>query len=300
MAASGLHVENRSISPEPDVQFIHYPNPFRPSPEGIDADVQEAVSEVDSACADGAAACLIIEPILSDGGLIIPPDGYLTKVTETARRHNVMVICDEVKVGLGRTGALNAFDHDHIHPDIVCWGKALGNGIPLSAAVGPASVLGEPAASALLTTAGNPVSCAAGLAVLHTLGEEDLPGRAQQLGEKLVRLLQELQDGHGTRGGRAANHIGDVRGRGLAIGLELVQDRESSAPDPAVAAKVSLRCWQLGVAVFVVGPNVLEITPPLVISQSELETAVEILDDAICDVFENQVSDGEIAAFAGW
>ena len=113
-------------------------------------------------------------------------------------------------------------------------------------------------------------------------------------------LLRAVQTGHGVAGGRAADHVGDVRGRGLAIGLELVTDQASRTPDPTLAAKVSLRAWQLGASVFVVGHSVLEITPPLVISEADIQTAAEIIDQAIVDVQDGRISDEEVSAFAGW
>lgn len=300
MAVSGVHVEGGSVERDPDSTFVPYPNPYRPGIAGIDSAVHASLSAIEAAIAAGDVACLIVEPILSDGGLIVPPDGYLTRVVDLAHAQGVLVICDEVKVGLGRPGTLHAFQHDGAVPDVVCWGKTLGAGIPLSAAAGPAALFDGPSASALLTTAGNPVSAAAGLAVLGILRDEDLPGRAARVGEHFRGLLRAVQTGHGVAGGRAADHVGDVRGRGLAIGLELVTDQASRTPDPTLAAKVSLRAWQLGASVFVVGHSVLEITPPLVISEADIQTAAEIIDQAIVDVQDGRISDDEVSAFAGW
>jgi 4-aminobutyrate aminotransferase len=201
----------------------------------------------------------------------------------------VPLICDEVKVGLGRTGLLHAFQHDGAVPDIVTFGKALGGGLPLSAAVGPASILDGPTASALLTTAGNPACAAAGRAVLRTLDEERLPEAAAAAGERLRAGLRKIAAGQ--------PRIGDVRGRGLAIGVDLVTgDDRTRAPE--LAQKVVYRAWQLGAVVFYVGGNVLEVTPPLTIADDEVDLAVEILARSVEEA--DAVSDEEVAPYAGW
>ena len=172
----------RAPRPIPTSVFLPYPNPFRPARGDVEADVTASLDLAEQQLAGGAIACLIVEPILSDGGLIVPPDGFLARLHELCRRHGVPMICDEVKMGLGRPGTLHAFEHDGVVPDIVTFGKVLGGGLPLSAAVGPAALLDDPPAAALLTTAGNPVCTAAGRAVLATIVGEQLPERAAKVG----------------------------------------------------------------------------------------------------------------------
>jgi 4-aminobutyrate aminotransferase len=284
---------------DPDTVLVPYPNPYRPSARGIDADVEDSLNAIRDALAAGAA-CLIIEPILSDGGLVVPPDGFLRRVQELCRAADVPLICDEVKMGLARPGTLHAFQHDGIEPDIVTFGKALGGGLPLSAAVGPAEILDHPAASALLTTAGNPVCTAAGRAVLRTLVGEDVAERSAAAGERFRAGLRGIAEGRGVDSGRSAERVGDVRGRGLAIGLELVHDRDGAEPDRTLAQKTVYRAWQLGAVVYYVGGNVLEITPPLVITDEQIDKAVDILDHAISDAIAGLVSDEEVRPYAGW
>src|SRR4029079_3224710 len=131
-------------------------------------------------------ACLIVEPILSDGGLVVPPDGFLARLHELCRRHGVPMICDEVKMGLGRPGTLHAFEHDFrdpaVVPEIITFGKVLGGGLPLSAAVGAGGVRDNALSAAPRATAGNPVCAAAGRAVLATIVGERLPERAAKIG----------------------------------------------------------------------------------------------------------------------
>ncbi|MCV7287958.1 aspartate aminotransferase family protein [Mycolicibacterium wolinskyi] len=288
MGVSGVHVD-AGVPADADVAFLPYPNPFRPARDEVGADVAACLDLADRHMATGTVACLIVEPILSDGGLVVPPDGFLADLHEVCRRHGVPLICDEVKMGLGRPGTLHAFEHDGVVPDIVTFGKVLGGGLPLSAAVGPAALLDEPAASALLTTAGNPVCTAAGRAVLATIVGEQLAERAVKVGAVLQDALRAVD----------SDVIGDVRGRGLAIGLELI-DPATWDPDPRLAAQVSYRAWELGAVVYYVGGNVLEITPPLILSEEQAVRAAEILGSAIDDAAAGKVDAEEVARYAGW
>jgi 4-aminobutyrate aminotransferase len=288
MGVSGVHVD-AGAAPDADVAFLPYPNPFRPASGDINTDVAQSLELAETHLATGSIACLIVEPILSDGGLVVPPDGFLAQLHEVCRRHGIPMICDEVKMGLGRPGTLHAFEHDGVVPEIVTFGKVLGGGLPLSAAVGPADLLDEPPAAALLTTAGNPVCTAAGRAVLATIVGEQLADRAAKVGAALQENLRAL----------TSDRIGDVRGRGLAIGLELV-DPATGDRDARFAAQVVYRAWELGAVVYYVGGNVLEITPPLVLTDAEAERAAQILGDAIADAAEGRVDDAEVARYAGW
>lgn len=292
MGVSGVHVDAGAPA-DPDAVFLPYPNPFRPGPDGVEADVTACLELADQHLGGGRVACLIVEPILSDGGLVVPPDGFLAQLHEVCRRHGVPMICDEVKMGLGRPGTLHAFEHDGVVPDIVTFGKVIGGGLPLSAAVGPAEILDNPPAAALLTTAGNPVCTAAGRAVLKTIVSDGLVDNAATVGAVLADSLRGLADSPG------GDRIGDVRGRGLAIGLELV-DPETGDRDPRLAAAVVYRAWELGAVVYYVGGNVLEITPPLVLTESQAMQAAEILGAAIGDAAAGKVDAEEVAKYAGW
>jgi 4-aminobutyrate aminotransferase len=292
MGVSGVHVD-AGVPADPDAVFIPYPNPFRPTGGNVSEDASACLALAEQALLGGSIACLIVEPILSDGGLVVPPDGFLARLHELCRAHGVPMICDEVKMGLGRPGTLHAFEHDGVVPEIVTFGKVLGGGLPLSAAVGPAALLDAPPAAALLTTAGNPVCTAAGRAVLATIVGEQLAERSARIGALLADALRALT---GAPGG---DRIGDVRGRGLAIGLELV-DPATGDRDPRCAAQVVYRAWELGAVVYYVGGNVLEITPPLVLTEDEASRAAEIIGAAIADTVAGRVDAEEVARYAGW
>jgi 4-aminobutyrate aminotransferase len=295
MAISG-HAAQAHAERAPGLVLISYPDVYRGEP-GDDPGAA-VLAELDRRFASEVdprdVAALFIEPIQSDGGLLVPPAGFFAALTERCRRHGILIVCDEVKVGLGRTGLLHAFQHDGIAPDMVTFGKGLGGGVPLSAVVGPAAVLDHATAFAMQTLHGNPVSASAGLAVLDTIRDEHLVERARAMGERLQAGLRGLAQRHAT--------IGDVRGRGLIVGVELVEDRATKAPARIAAAKVVVRALELGAVLYYVGKrsNVLELTPPLVIDEAAIDRAVDLLGRAIGDVERGRVPDEAIAGFAGW
>lgn len=285
MHASGVHLDAGNVQTDSSVVFAPYPDPYR-GPDS--AASRRAVREL---LAAGDIACVIVEPVLSDGGLVVPPDGFLADLAADCAAAGALLICDEVKVGLGRTGLMHAFQHDGVTPDLVTFGKALGSGLPISAIVGPADVLDHPAASALLTTAGNPICTAAARAVLRTLQAESLPERAAAAGERLQAGLRQATADQ--------PEVGQIRGRGLAIGVDLVEPG-STARRPDLAAATVYRLWELGAVAFYVGGNVLEITPPLVITDFEVDQAVELLAAAIADAAAGRVDAEAVARYAGW
>jgi 4-aminobutyrate aminotransferase len=245
-------------------------------------------------CPPGDVAGVIVEAVQSDGGDIVPPPHFLPMLEQVCRRHHIYLVVDEVKVGMGRTGLMFAFQHSGITPDVVILGKSLGGGLPLSAVVARQEILDVGPALALFTTTGNVLSCAAGLAVIQAIQQDDLMENARQVGAYLHGRLSELQAKHAL--------VGDVRGLGMIQGVELVRDRDSKEPAGKEAAKVVYRAFELGLLVFYVGmfSNVLEITPPLLLTEAEADEGVAILDQALADVEAGLVSDEAIARYAGW
>lgn len=274
--------------------LLSYPSAYR---DGGDA-AQAALDMLDRAfatsCPPHEVAALFIEPIQSDGGMLVPPPGFLKALAERCRRHGILIVCDEVKVGLGRTGLMHAFEHEGLVPDLVSFGKGLGGGLPISAAVGPKTIMNRATAFAMQTTHGNPIAASAALAVLRTIRGEGLVERAGRVGRRLLDGLDSLKQKHAL--------IGDVRGRGLAIGVELVADRATRRPAKVETAKTVYRAWELGLGLYYVGldSNVLELTPPLTLSEAEVDEGLAILDQALGDVAAGRVPDEKVAAFAGW
>ncbi|HEX9870616.1 MAG TPA: aminotransferase class III-fold pyridoxal phosphate-dependent enzyme, partial [Candidatus Tectomicrobia bacterium] len=239
-------------------------------------------------------AGIIVEAVQSDGGDIVPPPNFLPMLEDICRRYDTYLVVDEVKVGMGRTGQWFAFQHSGVTPDVVIMGKSLGGGLPLSAVVARKEILDVGPAQALFTTAGNALSCAAGLATVEAIEQDRLVDNARKVGAYLHDRLAALQDRHPL--------IGDVRGLGLIQGVELVKDRDTKEPASAETAKVVFRAWELGLVVFYAGmfSNVLELTPPLVLTEADVDEGVGILDRALSDVEAGQVSDAAVARYAGW
>ena len=239
-------------------------------------------------------AAFFIEPIQSDGGMLVPPPSFFGALEALCRRHGILLVSDEVKVGLGRTGKMNAFSHWGIEPDIVVFGKGLGGGLPISAVVGPEAVMNNATAFSLQTTHGNPVCAAAALAVLKTIEDENLAANASRVGAVLKTSLHRLAS--------RFDIIGDVRGEGLALGVELVSDRMSRAPAKQQTAMTVYRAHELGLVLYYVGvnSNVLEFTPPLILTETEARKGIDILEQAFADVLSGKVDTDAVSAFAGW
>jgi 4-aminobutyrate aminotransferase len=295
MSISG-HTAQTHSPPRAGLFLLPYPNLYRPRFPGAvgEATLAQLDYLLDTVCPAHDTAAILVEAIQADGGLLVPPGGFLAALAERAKARGILLVCDEVKVGLGRTGMLHAFEADGITPDIVTFGKGLGGGLPLSAVVGPASILNSRTAFAMQTLCGNPVSCSAGLAVLAAIEKEGLVTNAEARGRQLQMGLRRLMDRH--------DMIGDVRGRGLAIGVELIEDRDDRRPATKSCQKVVYRAFELGLLLFYVGTqsNVLELTPPLTLTEAEAEEGLAILGRAIEDVAAGRVDDAAVAGFAGW
>ncbi len=294
MAFSGHSVQADATKAD-GLILLPYPDPYRPyegDPTG-DAILDLFRQQLQAAGPETIAAAFI-EPIQSDGGLIVPPEGFFAKFAAICREHGILIVCDEVKVGLGRSGKLHCFEHEGFVPDILTLGKGLGGGLPLAAVIAPAAILDCATAFAMQTLHGNPVSAAAGLAVLETIEGEGLAARAEEKGQHLRAGLAQLAGRHGL--------IGDIRGRGLACGVELVRDGAHREPARAETAKLIYRAYELGLVLYYVGMNgnVLEMTPPLTISDDDIDQALAILDEALGDVAAGRVPDAVLENFAGW
>jgi 4-aminobutyrate aminotransferase len=282
------------------VTKIPYPNPYRDPFGGDGADLTDRCLGYlenylfKTICPPEHVAAVFVEAVQSDGGDVVPPDDFMPKLRALCDRYGIYLVVDEIKVGMGRTGEWFAFQHGGIEPDFVLMGKSLGGGLPLSAVVGRREVLDHETGSALFTMAGNGNSCAAGLAVVEEIERLGLIEQSLRNGARLKQLL--------TNRLMEYDIVGDVRGKGMICGVELVTDRASKDPNTTLPAKIVYRAWELGMIVYYAGNwgNVLEITPPLVIEPDAIEQGVELLDRAIADVLDGAVSDETVAPYAGW
>lgn len=298
--AMSAHIAQSQFIGGGHVVKVPYPHPYR-CPFGDDvADCAGAAIRFledyifKTICPPGDVAAVIVETLQSDGGDIVPPPTFMPMLADLCRRHGIYLVVDDVKVGMGRTGRLFSPEHYGVVPDAIILGKALGSGVPLSAVVGRRDILDAGVGLAIFTTAGNPIGCTAGLATIEAIEQDRMVDNAARVGVYMQTRLQALQERHAL--------VGDVRGLGLIQGVELVRDRETKTPAATEAAKVVFRAFELGLLLFYVGTfsNVLEITPPLILSEAEADEGVAILDRALADVESGRVSDEAIQRYSGW
>jgi 4-aminobutyrate aminotransferase/(S)-3-amino-2-methylpropionate transaminase len=227
---------------------------------------------VNTVAADAVAA-LIAEPVQGEGGFVAPPQGYFKKIKSICEKYGILFIMDEIQTGMGRTGKLFAAEHFDVIPDVMLTGKSIAGGLPLAGITGKAELLDTPHVGGLGGTfGGNPIACRAGLAVLDMLNKEMLE-KATQLGERVRTRLLDLQEEHEI--------IGDVRGLGPMIGIELVKDRGSKEPAADETKELVKRCYENGLVILSCGVyhNVIRILMPLVITDDELERGLSILEE---------------------
>jgi 4-aminobutyrate aminotransferase/(S)-3-amino-2-methylpropionate transaminase len=226
-----------------------------------------------------ATAAIIAEPIQGEGGFITPPPEYFSKLQKIAQKYDIALIIDEVQTGVGRTGKFFAIEHWGIEPDIVTLAKSLGGGMPLSAIVAREDLINRIHVGGLGGTfSGNPVSCSAGLAVMEIMLEDGLLKRAQDLGQTLLSRFQELQNSHEV--------IGEVRGKGPMLAMELVEDRETKKPAKSAAEKLVNYCFDKGLILLSCGTygNVIRTLMPLVITDEQLERGLRIMEEGFREV----------------
>ena len=219
-------------------------------------------------------AAIIIEPIQGEGGFIVPPDGFLPGLAEFCREHGIVLIADEIQSGLCRTGDWFGVDHEQVVPDLVTTAKGIADGLPLAGVTGRAELMDAVHPGGLGGTyGGNPIACAAALGSLETMAKEDLAGKARRIGDIMLPRLRQIAE--------RSPAIGDVRGRGAMLAVELVRPG-GIEPDPAAAAAVAKACHQAGRLVLTCGTfgNVLRFLPPMVIGEPLLSEGLGILDDA--------------------
>ncbi len=271
----------------PHVHKVSMPDPYRGVHRGYAADAGRAyaadVREVVSALerSGRGAAAFIAEAISSGGGQVEPPAGYLAEAYRHVRAAGGVCIADEVQIGFGRVGThFWGFETQDVVPDIVTLGKPIGNGHPLGAVVTTPEIAASFANGMeyFNTFGGNPVSCEVGLAVLDVIEQEALQSRARRVGEYLTRGLRALAERHAL--------VGDVRGRGLFLGLELVRDRDAQTPAPHHATYVVERMRERGVLLSTEGPfhTVVKLKPPLVFSEDDADTVVQSMADVLSEL----------------
>ena len=258
-----------------------YRSPFRNADGSYDweAELEYGFAAVDTQSNGSLAAC-IVEPILSSGGIIELPEGYLARLRQMCDDRGMLLILDEAQTGLGRTGTMYAFERDGVAPDILTLSKTLGAGLPVAAVVTSAEIEDRCAERGFLfytTHASDPLAATVALTVLDVIEREGLVERAAKLGDQLRERLIGLRDD--------VEVVGDVRGRGLLQALELVTDKASRTPADALGAKVTAACLERGLHMNIVQlpgmGGIFRIAPPLTISDDELHQGLDILTDSL-------------------
>jgi 4-aminobutyrate aminotransferase len=277
---SSKYTQQKGFFPTmPGVTLVPYPNPYRPLFVGADQGraVLDYIEKVlfAGAVPPSEVAGILVEPIQGEGGYLVPPDSFLPGLRELCDRHGILLICDEVQSGIGRTGRMFACEHWGVAPDIVTVAKGLGSGLPIGLVVAKKTIMERWARGAHGNTyGGNPICCAAAIATLD-LVEPELRKNAAAVGEHLVRRLRELQLRHEV--------IGDVRGKGLMLAMELVRDRTSREPARDLAEKVVTRAFHNGLLLLSCGVSSVRFMPPLTITTGDADEAAAILDASLAE-----------------
>ncbi|MCD6641074.1 MAG: 4-aminobutyrate--2-oxoglutarate transaminase [Nocardioides sp.] len=252
-------------------------------PGGAEACADEAfeafVSTVHTQVGEDNAAAVLIEPIQGEGGFIVPPPGWLARVAEWCREHGILLIADEIQTGFARTGDWFACDHEGVVPDLITTAKGMAGGLPLAGVTGRAEIMDSVHTGGLGGTyGGNPVACAAALGAIETMQADDLCGRAREIEALFLPRLRGLAERHPDR-------VGDVRGRGAMLAIELVTDAGSRTPDAALTAAVHQACSASGLVTLTCGTfgNVFRFLPPLSIGDDLMEEGLDLFEAA----FEN-------------
>jgi len=256
----------------PEVYRLPMSYPYR-DPDGMTGEeaAARAIGQLERQVGATRVACMVIEPIQGEGGFVVPAPGFLPALARWCRDHGTLFVADEVQTGLCRTGDWFACDDEGVVPDLLTTAKALAGGLPLSAVTGRSEIMDAVHTGGIGGTyGGNPVACAAALAALRMMDDLDLAGAARRIGELVTERLTVLADNHAC--------IGDVRGRGAMMAIELVRPGTAD-PDPELAGRVVRACYEQGVVVLTCGSygNVIRLLPPLVIDPALLADGLDVL-----------------------
>ncbi|GAA3216452.1 4-aminobutyrate--2-oxoglutarate transaminase [Nonomuraea helvata] len=281
LTAKNMPYKHRFGPFAPEVYRVPLAYPYR-WPTGPENCAEEAAAEaidlITKQIGPDNVAAVVIEPIAGEGGFIVPARGFLPRIAEFCRANGIVFVADEVQTGFARTGDLFACEDEGVVPDIITTAKGIAGGLPLAAVTGRAEIMDRVHVGGLGGTyGGNPLACEAALGVLETIEEEDLVAKARRIGEIMLPRLKALQERFGV--------IGDVRGRGAMIAIELVEPG-TKEPNPTAVQEVVKRCHAEGLLVLTAGTygNVLRFLPPLVIPEHLLEEGLGILEKAIAEL----------------
>jgi 4-aminobutyrate aminotransferase len=266
----------------PEVYFARYPYPFRSPAPDPEACAQEAIQDIERlfeyVVAPEQVAAFLVEPVQGEGGYVIPPRSWLVALRRLCDQHGILLIFDEVQTGFGRTGELFAAQTFGVDPDIFCLAKGIANGFPLGAIAARRELMKAwGPASHGTTYGGSPISCAAALATLAAIREEQALANAREMGASMLAALQDLKE--------ASPVVGDVRGVGLMVAVEFVQPGGDKAPNPEAVTRILNRALQDGLLLYPCGhwTQTIRLIPPLIITREQLEEGLATFRNAVIE-----------------
>ena len=275
-------VQRANYLPGVKVYHLPYPNEYRPvliQHEGqsygdaIIEYLEDMIFRTTLSPEDVAA--VLVEPIQGEGGYIVPAPGFFSRLREVCDRHGIMLIVDEIQSGVGRTGKWWAVEHEDVKPDIVCFAKGVGSGMPIGGIIAPETIMDWKPGSHGSTFGGNPIAAISALATLQVIEEENLLARSEETGRYIMDALVEMQGRHPS--------LGDVRGRGLMIGMEFVQDRETKERAVKLRDHLIQHAFEDGLLLIPCGSNSIRMTPPLNIPHNLVEEGLRKFEAALTD-----------------
>jgi 4-aminobutyrate aminotransferase len=281
LTASKL-VQKRGYGPFlPEVYHSHYAHcyrcPVNREPSTCDVQCLDLLTQsmFGSTVNPDEVAAVIVEPVQGEGGYVVPHPGFLKKLREITRKHGILLIADEVQSGMGRTGKLFASEHFDLQPDIVTLAKGIASGMPLAALMARDDVMRWNDGGHGSTFGGNPVAAAAALATLRLL-DGGLTRNAAEVGGYLIERCRAKLSPHAC--------VGDIRGLGLMIGLDIVKDRSTREPDPATRLRIIQECFRRGLILIGCGKSTIRLAPPLTVDREDCDIAVRVLDESMAAV----------------
>ncbi len=268
----------------PGVTHIRYPDVYRGCSGGAEDQEEFALGCArfiedklfQTTLAPEEVAAIFVEPIQGEGGYVVAPTVFMQELRRICDRHGILLVVDEVQSGIGRTGKWWAVEHTGVQPDIVCMAKGIASGMPLGITLSRAEIMDWVPGSHASTFGGNPVCIAAALATLDVIESEGLLANAQDVGHHMIERMADWPTKHRL--------VGDVRGRGLMIGVELVKDKKSKEYAAAARDRVVELAFERGILFLGCGPSTLRISPPLVVTKDEADVALEVLEECIRQV----------------
>jgi 4-aminobutyrate aminotransferase len=281
---SSKYTQQKGFAPTmPGVTHVPYPNPYRPLFAGSDqgqATLDYIRMLFDRNLPPSEVAAIVVEPIQGEGGYLVPPDGFLAGLRALCDEHGILLMFDEVQSGIGRTGRMFACEHWGVRPDILTSAKGLGSGLPIGAVIAKKRVMEQWKRGAHGNTyGGNPITCAAAIATLDLVASEFM-GNALRTGEYFMYKLRELQ--------RDFPCIGDVRGKGLMIGTELIGNDAARTPARTLCDRLVTRAFHNGLLLLTCGVSTVRFMPPLSVSVAEIDEAIGLLRGSLAEALQNE------------